>query len=127
MSPAGTEPLVVNGWKIFAHSLFLNQLEALVDQVEDLRDKLTEEEIAQAEVWFKEKVNKTKEWSRAHNIRYAHQKLEELAAAIKEQPELVTLEVAAKTYKGIDLVATALRKAGYKKTQAQGGNKNDQK
>src|SRR6056297_2949987 len=78
--------------------------------VEDLRDKLTEEEIAQAEVWFKEKVNKTKEWSRAHNIRYAHQKLEELAAAIKEQPELVTLEVAAKTYKGIDLVATALRK-----------------
>ncbi|HKK32813.1 MAG TPA: type II toxin-antitoxin system YhaV family toxin [Desulfomicrobiaceae bacterium] len=39
MSPAGTEPLVVNGWKIFAHSLFLNQLEALVDQVEDLRDK----------------------------------------------------------------------------------------
>jgi toxin YhaV len=30
---------VVNGWKIFAHSLFLNQLESLVGQVEDLRDK----------------------------------------------------------------------------------------
>ncbi len=39
MSPAGAEPLVVNGWKIFAHSLFLNQLESLVGQVEDLRDK----------------------------------------------------------------------------------------
>ena len=31
--------LVVNGWNIFAHSLFLNQLEELLTQVESLRQK----------------------------------------------------------------------------------------
>ena len=32
-------PLVVNGWTLFAHPLFLNQLEALLSQVDDLRRK----------------------------------------------------------------------------------------
>ncbi|MEE9451494.1 MAG: type II toxin-antitoxin system YhaV family toxin [Gammaproteobacteria bacterium] len=32
-------PLVVNGWSIFAHSLFLDQLEDLLDRVEALRQK----------------------------------------------------------------------------------------
>ena len=34
-----TEPLVINGWNIFAHSLFLDQLEDLLTQVETLRQK----------------------------------------------------------------------------------------
>lgn len=34
-----TEPLVINGWNIFAHSLFLDQLENLLTQVESLRQK----------------------------------------------------------------------------------------
>lgn len=32
-------PLVVNGWTLFAHPLFLNQLEALLRQVDDRRRK----------------------------------------------------------------------------------------
>ena len=31
------QPLVINGWNIFAHPLFLNQFEELVTQVEHLR------------------------------------------------------------------------------------------
>jgi toxin YhaV len=31
------QPLVINGWNIFAHSLFLNQFEELLTQVENLR------------------------------------------------------------------------------------------
>lgn len=34
-----TEPIVINGWNIFAHSLFLDQLENLLTQVEVLRQK----------------------------------------------------------------------------------------
>jgi len=33
------QPLVINGWNIFAHSLFLEQIEALLQQVEGLRQK----------------------------------------------------------------------------------------
>jgi toxin YhaV len=33
------QPLVINGWNIFAHSLFLEQFEELVSQVEHLRRK----------------------------------------------------------------------------------------
>jgi toxin YhaV len=33
------EPLEVNGWKIFVHSLFLDQFEILLQQVEVLRDR----------------------------------------------------------------------------------------
>lgn len=33
------EPLVINGWKIYAHSLFLNQLEKLTIKVEKLKQK----------------------------------------------------------------------------------------
>ena len=33
------QPLVINGWNIFAHSLFLDQLETLLQQVEGLRQK----------------------------------------------------------------------------------------
>jgi len=36
---ATIEPLVINGWTIFAHSLFLKQLEALSHKVEHLRRK----------------------------------------------------------------------------------------
>lgn len=32
-------PLVVNGWTLFAHPLFLNQIEALIQQVEALKQK----------------------------------------------------------------------------------------
>jgi len=32
-------PLVINGWTIFAHSLFLEQVEALLQKVERLRQK----------------------------------------------------------------------------------------
>ncbi|MEK0179158.1 MAG: type II toxin-antitoxin system YhaV family toxin [Oscillatoriales cyanobacterium] len=33
------QPLVINGWNIFAHPLFLNQFEELLTQVEHLRQK----------------------------------------------------------------------------------------
>ena len=33
------QPLVINGWTLFAHPLFLEQFEELVTQVEDLRHK----------------------------------------------------------------------------------------
>lgn len=33
------EPIVINGWRIYAHSLFLGQFEALVIKVESLREK----------------------------------------------------------------------------------------
>ena len=33
------QPLVINGWDVFAHSLFLNQFEELLRQVEHLRQK----------------------------------------------------------------------------------------
>jgi len=36
---AACKPLVINGWTIFAHSLFLEQLEALLQKVERLRRK----------------------------------------------------------------------------------------
>ena len=39
--PAAPAPLVVNGWTLFAHPLFLNQVETLVAQVEALRAKDT--------------------------------------------------------------------------------------
>ena len=37
MSLSVDQPLVINGWNIFAHPLFLNQFEELVTQVEHLR------------------------------------------------------------------------------------------
>jgi toxin YhaV len=37
------QPLVINRWNIFAHSLFLNQLEALLTRVEHLRQKYPQE------------------------------------------------------------------------------------
>ena len=39
MSQASHASLVVNGWTIFAHPLFLDQLDALLNQVEKLRQK----------------------------------------------------------------------------------------
>ncbi len=36
---AAGEPLVINGWTLFAHSLFLDQLEHLLQDVERLRQK----------------------------------------------------------------------------------------
>ena len=39
MSGGKPAPLVVNGWTIFAHPLFLNQVEALIQQVEGLKRK----------------------------------------------------------------------------------------
>lgn len=36
---AASKPLVINGWTIFAHSLFLEQLETLLQKVERLRRK----------------------------------------------------------------------------------------
>lgn len=39
MKPASAAPLAVNGWTLFAHPLFLDQVEALVARVEALRAK----------------------------------------------------------------------------------------
>ena len=39
MSPRDAAPLVVNGWTLFAHPLFLDQLETLTRKVESLRSK----------------------------------------------------------------------------------------
>lgn len=39
MTPAAPVGLVVNGWALFAHPLFVNQLESLMQQVEALRQK----------------------------------------------------------------------------------------
>jgi len=39
MSGKGAAPLVIHGWTVFAHPLFLEQLEALTRQVEGLRRK----------------------------------------------------------------------------------------
>ena len=39
MSGGKPAPLVVNGWTIFAHPLLLNQVEALIQQVEGLKRK----------------------------------------------------------------------------------------
>ena len=39
MSLCMSEPLVINGWNIFAHPLFLDQFEELLTQVESLRQK----------------------------------------------------------------------------------------
>lgn len=39
MSREAGSPLVVNGWTLFAHPLFLDQLEALIQQVETFRQK----------------------------------------------------------------------------------------
>lgn len=36
---SGDQPLVINGWNLFAHPLFLEQFEELVTQVEHLRCK----------------------------------------------------------------------------------------
>jgi toxin YhaV len=38
-STAASSPVVINGWKIYAHPLFLDQLEALIAEVETLRSK----------------------------------------------------------------------------------------
>jgi toxin YhaV len=39
MKPAPAAPLAVNGWTLFAHPLFLDQIEALMARVEALRAK----------------------------------------------------------------------------------------
>ena len=39
MTSAERTPLVVNGWTIFAHPLFLAQIEALIRKVEALTQK----------------------------------------------------------------------------------------
>ncbi len=36
---AQSKPLTINGWNIFAHSLFLDQVEELITRVEKLRRK----------------------------------------------------------------------------------------
>jgi len=39
-SPHAPPPLAINGWALYAHPLFLDQLEALIAEVEELRQKL---------------------------------------------------------------------------------------
>ena len=34
-----SKPVIINGWNIFGHSLFLNQVESLIEAVESLRKK----------------------------------------------------------------------------------------
>ena len=38
-SEASFAPLVINGWTLFAHPLFLDQLDSLIRRVESLREK----------------------------------------------------------------------------------------
>jgi len=42
MSRAGTAPLLINGWSVFAHPLFLDQVERLGQQVQALKEKYPE-------------------------------------------------------------------------------------
>ena len=39
MSPGETAPLVIHGWTVFAHPLFLAQIEALAQQVGAFKQK----------------------------------------------------------------------------------------
>lgn len=39
MNLSANEPIVINGWRIFAHPLFLERLETLIAEVERLREK----------------------------------------------------------------------------------------
>jgi toxin YhaV len=39
MSRGEPAPLVIRGWTVFAHPLFLAQIEALAQQVDDLKQK----------------------------------------------------------------------------------------
>ena len=39
MSTAAGEPVAINGWRVYAHPLFLDQLEALITEVDKLRRK----------------------------------------------------------------------------------------
>ena len=39
MSAGKPEPLVIHGWTVFAHPLFLAQIEALARQVENLKQQ----------------------------------------------------------------------------------------
>src|ERR1017187_3977838 len=39
MTDASLSPLAINGWTIFAHPLFLDQVESLIQQVETLKKK----------------------------------------------------------------------------------------
>lgn len=39
MNAGKSEPLVIHGWTVFAHPLFLTQIEALARQVETLKQK----------------------------------------------------------------------------------------
>jgi len=39
MRAAKPAPLAVHGWTVFAHPLFMTQVEALVEQVETLKKK----------------------------------------------------------------------------------------
>lgn len=39
MNSAGSSPLHIHGWTVYAHPLFLNQVEALAQQVESLKQK----------------------------------------------------------------------------------------
>ena len=43
MSVSGSSPVEINGWSLFAHPLFLDQLEDLLAQVEQLRQKYPED------------------------------------------------------------------------------------
>ncbi|MFN7751220.1 MAG: type II toxin-antitoxin system YhaV family toxin [Pseudomonadota bacterium] len=39
MTPAGTGPVVINGWTLFVHPLFVAQVSELIAQVEELRKR----------------------------------------------------------------------------------------
>jgi len=82
----------------------------------DLAGKMTEKEVAQAEAWFKEKQDAHEERDRSFTVRYAGSRLSEIARSIEVRPDLLSPKIAEETYTGLDLVAKALRKAGYKKT-----------
>ena len=48
MSGGKPAPLVVNGWTIYAHPLFLNQVEALIQQVEGLKRNTAGDPVVQS-------------------------------------------------------------------------------
>ncbi len=87
-----------------------------------LREKMTEEEIAQVEAYFQ----KEREDREARSVRYAltsaGASLREMARAIEEQ-EVIAPEKAAEVYAGLDQVAKALRKKGFARAKIRAEQK----
>ena len=66
------QPIVINGWEIFAHPLFLNQVKELLKQVIHLRQKYPQDY---------QKKNATKRLAAITKLAWEHLTLEHLIKA----------------------------------------------